>query len=545
MKKYVIGIDYGSLSARALLIDLSNGTEVAVSEFVYPHAVLQSDFFEGVELDKDSALQHPQDYLDALQFVFSDVLQKAEISGEAIVGIGIDFTSCTVLPVTKDGTPLCFLEEYKNEPHAYVKLWKHHSAQREADAILQIAKQQGETWLSVYGNKISSEGTFPKLLEILHKAPEIYEKTDRFLEAGDWLVWQLTGTEVHNSCMAGYKAYWDKKDGYPNNVFWGKVDPKFGNIIGTKIAENVRPTGTKAGELNAYGSELTGLPIGTAVTLPIIDAHAAVPSAGIVQPGKLMLILGTSACHIVLSNKETDVDGICGRVEDGIIPGYFAYEAGQSCMGDGYDWFIKNCIPEAYMAAARESGKNIFAFLSEKAAKKEIGEGGVIALDWWNGNRTPFNDGNLSGMLLGLTLQTKPEDIYRAMIESTAFGTKRIVELYEESGIAIDEVYAAGGISQKNPFLMQIYADVLGKAIRITESKQAGAKGSAVLAAVASGYFPTVEKAAAVIADKCVTIYSPNLENTKKYEPLYKAYKELSEYFGSGKSDIMRRLKAR
>jgi len=541
MTKYSIGVDYGTLSARALLIDLTDGSEVAVSEFKYPHAILESDFFKGITLLDTDAFQHPQDYLDALVISVKELLETSGVSPSDIVGIGFDFTSCTVLPVDEKGTPLCFYDKYKQNPQAYAKLWKHHSAQKEADEITTLAEKENVSWLSSYGNKVSSEWLFPKLFEVYHKAPDVYDDTFRYIEAGDWLVWMLTGREIRSSCMAGYKALWNKKTGYPENEFWAKYDKKFSDIIGTKISCNVLPTGTKAGMINAHGNLLTGLDEGTAVAVPVIDAHAALPAAGIVDGGKLMLIVGTSACHIVMSKDNKAVKGICGSVEDGIIPGFVAYEAGQSAVGDIFDWFIKNCVPETYVKEASDNNKSVFALMDEKASALEIGESGIIVLDWWNGNRTPYADFSLSGMILGLTLKTAPEEIYRGILESTAFGTKAIVDLYEENGIEINEVYAAGGISQKNSFLMRMYADVLGKEIQIAASTQAGAKGSAIFASVAGGYFETSKDAAQVISDKCEKVYYPNPENTEKYAQLYENYKELSEHFSN--NNLMKRLK--
>jgi len=542
MKKYSVGVDYGTLSARAVLVDLSNGRDVAVSEFVYPHAVIEGNFFDGKALEPDTALQHPDDYLQALSYVVKGVLEKSSVSATDVVGIGFDFTACTALPVDNEGIPLCFKDKYKNEPHAYAKLWKHHAAQKQADEITALAKKLDCKWLNTYGGKVSSEWLFPKLLEIYHKAPDVYADTARFTEAGDWLVWQITGKETHNSCMAGYKGLWDKNNGYPDNSFWAQIDPGFGDIIGTRISEKVIPTGTNAGSLNAFGAQITGLCEGTAVASPIIDAHAALPAAGIVDDGKLMIIVGTSSCHIVLSKNGKTVNGICGSVADGIVPGYVAYEAGQACVGDSFEWFIKNCVPEKYHILAREQGMGIFDLLNQKASKIPAGQSGIVALDWWNGNRTPYADSDLSGMIVGLNLSTKPENIYRGILESTAFGTKTIVELYENAGITIDEIYAAGGISQKNPFLMQMYADIIGKRITVSASTQAGAKGSAIFASVAGGYFDSVASAAQVLAEKCEKTYLPIAENTLQYQKQYAVYKELSEYFGE-KTKIMKNIR--
>ena len=329
MKKYSIGVDYGTLSARAALIDLSNGAEVCVCEYAYPHAILC-----GRDISNDTSaeslamqLQHPADYLEALEHTVKKVVSDSGISPKDVVGIGFDFTACTMLPITGDGTPLCFLEKYKNEPNAYVKLWKHHGAQAEADEITALAKKEGEEWLDIYGGKVSSEWLFPKIYETLHKAPEVFDDTYRFIEAGDWIVLMLTGEESHSSCMAGYKGLWNKENGYPKNSFWAKLDMRLSDIVGTKVSENVLPTGTKAGVLCRRGAELTGLLENTAVAVPIIDAHAALPAAGITTAGKLMVIIGTSSCHIVMSENAGNVPDICGSVKDGVIAGLCAHEA--------------------------------------------------------------------------------------------------------------------------------------------------------------------------------------------------------------------------
>lgn len=540
MKKYSVGIDYGTLSARAVLIELDSGREIAEREMKYPHAVITDGFFDGITLEKTVALQHPQDYLDALEYTVKGVIEDAGVDPGDIVGFGIDFTASTVMPVTEDGTPLCFLEKYKNEPQSYVKLWKHHGAQAEADEITDLAVKRGERWLDIYGGKVSSEWMFPKLLETKRKAPSVYDDTAYFLEAGDWIVWMITGKKTHSSCMAGYKGLWNSETGYPSNDFWSSFG--MDNVVGTKISENVIPAGSKAGHISEKGNALTGLALGTAVSSPLIDAHAAFPTAGIVDGGKMLMILGTSACHIIMDEKDCDVKGICGKVKDGIAEGYVAYEAGQSGSGDNYDWFVNNCVPSAYTEEADKRNISIHSLLTEKAAALNIGDGGLIALDWFNGCRTPYADYDLTGMILGLNLNTKPEEIYRAILESTVFGTKRIVELYEEGGVTVNELYASGGIARKNSFLMQMYADVLGKEIKVAKSTQAGAKGSAILASVAGGYFGTLKEAAAAISDGYDITYKPNFENTAKYLKLYNEYKTLSKYFAE-ENLVMKRIK--
>ena len=544
MAKYSIGIDYGSLSGRTVLVDLSTGEEVCTSVYEYPHGVMDRELPDGTPLPTDFALQHPRDYLDVLRITVPDVMQKAKIKAEDVVGVGIDFTACTMLPVLEDGTPLCFLDEYQNEPHAYVKLWKHHAAQKQADHINALADERKEPWIRRYGGKISSEWMFPKILQILEEKEAIFEKADRFMEAADWIVMMLTGKETHNSCTAGYKAIWHKRTGVPSKEYFKALHPKLENVIGTKVSDQIISIGSKAGEICKKAAELTGLCEGTAVAAANVDAHVAVPAVGIASAGKMLMIMGTSTCHILMGEQEREVPGMCGVVEDGVLPGFYGYEAGQSCVGDHFDWFVKNCVPQSYWKQAEEKKQNIHAFLREKAARQKPGESGLVALDWWNGNRSVLVDVDLTGLMLGFTLQIKPEEIYRALLEATAYGTRVIIDAFEENGVPVKELYAAGGIAEKDPLMMQIYADVTNREIKISGSPQAPALGSAVFGAVAGGYFETVKDAAAVMGKVKETVYLPIAENVKIYEMLYREYLLLHDYFGRGGNDAMKRLKA-
>ncbi|MBC7256941.1 MAG: ribulokinase, partial [Chloroflexi bacterium] len=386
------------------------------------------------------------------------LLKESGVSPEDIIGIGIDFTACTMLPTKADGTPLCFLPEYRNNPHAWVKLWKHHAAQPEANRINELARARGETWLERYGGKISSEWFFPKALQILNEAPEIYEAADRLIEAADWIVWQLTGVETRNACTAGYKAIWSKQEGFPSPDFFEALHPRMRNIVKEKMKEEILPLGARAGGLTPEMAAATGLRPGTAVAVANVDAHVSVPAATVTGPRRMVIIMGTSNCHMVVGEKPVIVPGMCGVVEDGILPGYAGFEAGQSCVGDHFAWFVENCAPAAYAQEAEARGLNLHQLLEEKASRLKPGESGLLALDWWNGNRSVLVDVDLTGLLIGATLGTKPEEIYRALIEATAFGTRVIVEAFEAHGVAVDEIVAAGGLPERNKLLMQIYA---------------------------------------------------------------------------------------
>ena len=547
MSKYTIGVDYGTLSGRAVLVEVGTGKELASAVYEYPHGVMDKQLPDGTKLGQDWALEHPQDYLDVLRYAVPAVLKESKIDAADVIGVGTDFTACTILPVKADGTPLCFLPEYEHTSHAYVKLWKHHAAQDKANRLNEIARQRGEKWLHNYGGKISSEWAIPKIWQVLDEAPEVYAATDRFIEAADWIIWQLTGKETRNSCTAGYKEIWNKATGYPKKDFFKALDPRLENIVEDKLGTVISPLGDKAGVITEKAAALTGLKPGTAVAVGNVDAHVCVPAVGIDGPAKMLAIMGTSTCHIMMGTEEHQVPGMCGVVADGVMPGFFGYEAGQSCVGDHFAWFIDNCLPASYYEAAKQEGKNIHQYLREKAEKQRPGESGLLALDWWNGNRSVLVDVDLTGMMLGMTLQTKPEEMYRALIEATVYGTRMIIENYRENGVPVEEFFASGGISQKDPMTMQIYADVINMPVKIAGSLQGPAVGSAIFGAVAAGKeaggYDSVFDAAREMGSVKDTVYYPIEENVRIYDKLFSEYRVLHDYFGRGTNDVMKRLK--
>ena len=538
MKTYTIGIDFGTLSGRCVLVDCSNGQEVAEAVCQYPHGVMDDCLPSGKKLPPLYALQHPEDYLQVLRETVPSVLKKAGISPDQVAGVGVDFTACTILPVNKEGTPLCMLAQYADEPHAYVKLWKHHAAHAEADELNELAECRDEAWLKAYGGRVSSEWALPKILQILREAPKLYNETARFMEAADYLVSKLVGKEIHSLPFAGYKGLYHN-NAYPSNDFMTALDQGLDGVVGTKLSEKIVDFSAPAGTLCQEGADLTGLPVGTVVAAPQIDAHAAMPALQITDAGELMLIMGTSSCQIVNAGESKDVSGICGYVPDGVIPGLVSYEAGQSAVGDIFDWFVKNCVPAAYAQEADARNINLHTLLTEKAERLAIGETGLVALDWFNGNRSVLDDARLSGVILGLTLATKPEHIYRALLESTAYGTKMILDTL---AFPVHTIKVAGGIANKNALMMQIYADVLGIEIGVCQSTQAGALGSAIYGAVAAGVYPDFASAAKAMGAPVAKIYTPNPENQKAYEKLYAEYVTLHDYFGRGGNDVMHRL---
>ncbi|MBN1965013.1 MAG: ribulokinase [Anaerolineae bacterium] len=539
---YTIGIDFGTLSGRAVLIDARNGEEIAAAVLDYKHGVMDDHLPSGRKLPPEWALQHPQDYLDVLTTTVPAVLRQSGIDPAEVVGVGIDFTASSPLPVKADGTPLCFLSEYANEPHAYVKLWKHHASQPQADRINAVARQRGEAWLQRYGGKYSSEWFFSKLLQVLDEAPAIYDAIDIYIEAADWVIWQMTGVMTRNTCTAGYKML--VQDGhYPSPDYFGALHPGFRNVIADKVPGDLSPLAGKAGELTPDMATRMGLKPGTAIAVANVDAHVTAPAVKATTPGVMVMIMGTSTCHIMSDDMLQEVDGMCGVVDGGIIDGLYGYEAGQSGVGDIFAWFVDHAVPAEYYAAAQQAGLDIHAFLEREASRQKPGEHGLVALDWWNGNRSTLVDTELSGLLLGMTLATRAPDIYRALIESTAFGTREIIEAFEARGIAVKELVAAGGLPEKNALLRQIYADVTGRAFKLAGSAQSPALGSAMHAAVAAGVYSDITAAADKMGKLKDEVVAPIPANQRVYDQLYAEYKALYDTFGRGANDVMKRLK--
>ncbi len=549
MAKYAIGVDYGTESGRAVLVNVATGQEKATAVHKYKDGVIDRTLpGTNVKLGHDFALQNPADYLAVLKHTIPAVLKAGHVKPQDVIGVGTDFTACTMLPIDDKGTPLCMLPKWRKNPHAWVKLWKHHAAQYEADKLNRIAGERNEPWLPLYGGKISSEWMIPKIMQIHDEAPDVYAAAARFLEAADWIVLQLTGQERRNSCTAGYKAIWHKRNGYPSKDFFKALAPGMENLIEEKMSTEIYPLGGKAGEITKAAAKLTGLREGTAVSIGNVDAHVAVPAAGIAEPGKMLMIMGTSICHMVLGTKEEVVPGMCGVVEDGILPGFQGYEAGQSCVGDHFAWFTKNCVPEAYEVEARKRKISIHDLLVEKASRLDVGESGLLALDWWNGNRSILVDVDLTGMMMGMTLLTRPEEMYRALIEATAYGTYIIVDNFDKHGVPVNELYACGGLPERNEFLMQIYADVTGRPIKVARSAQTPALGSAMFGAVAAGAarggYDTIFDAVPKMGGIKKKIFTPRQREHDLYAKLFAEYVKLHDHFGRGANDVMKRLKA-
>jgi L-ribulokinase len=539
--RYVVGADFGTLSGRALVVRVSDGEELGTAVHEYPHAVMDRELAEtGERLPSAWALQDPGDYLEVLQHAIPDAVQDAGIDPSQVVGVGIDFTSCTILPTTRDGTPLCRLDEFRDRPHAYVKLWKHHAAQPQADRVTQVAADREESWLARYGGRISSEWAVAKALQVLDEDPELYERMDRWVEAADWLVWQLCGEEVRSVCTAGYKALY-QDDRYPSREYFAALDDRFADFAADKLAASPAQLGTRAGSLTSQAAEWTGLPEGIAVAVGNVDAHVTAPAAKAIGPGDMLLVMGTSTCQVMVAEEPAEIAGMCGVVCGGLVAGRWGYEAGQSGVGDIFAWFVENAVPPDYHEQAQRAGVSIHQHLTSLFAKQAVGEHGLVALDWWSGNRSILVDHELTGVFVGLTLSSRPEEMYRALIEATAFGARRIVEAFDEAGIAVERLVAAGGLLENNA-LMQIYADVLNRPLDVLGSSQGAALGAAIHAAVAAGCYDDVEAGAGAMGRRQEGVHEPDAQRARGYDRLYGVYTRLHDWFGRENRGLMRDL---
>lgn len=548
-RRVVLGLDFGTLSCRALVVDADSSEELSSVAAPYRHGSMEEHLPGSKDrLPPEFALQHPSDYLEVMRLTIPRALKQAGVRGDQILGIGTDFTCCTLLPVRADGTPLCTLPQWRKEPHAYVKLWKHHAAQPEADRINEVGLQRGERFIKAYGGRYSSEWFFSKLLETVRRAPKVYAAAERFIEAGDWIVWQLCGQERRGLSAAGFKAMWVYPDGkggwtYPSRDFFKALHPSLENVVQDKLSESLLPPGAQAGGLTSAMAAHLGLRAGIPVAVGNIDAHVAVPACGVTNPGEMVMIMGTSTCHLLVGDQAQEVEGMCGVVQDGVIAGSWGYEAGQAGVGDLFAWYMQHGLPAQVAKDARSAGLDTYAYLEKLASDLVPGESGLLALDWWNGCRSVLMDSSLSGLLLGATLGTRPHEIYRALIEATAFGTRRIIEAFTSQGVGIHRLVGCGGLARKNPLLMQIYSDVTGRPIQVAASEETCALGAAMHGAVAAGLHRDLRTAAKAMARIQKQAYRPQKKHQAVYNSLYAEYVRLHDLFGRDASSPMKTLR--
>jgi L-ribulokinase len=528
---YAIGVDFGTESARSLLLELESGAELAVEVVRYPHGVIDRTLPEtGERLPADWALQDPDDWVHALQAGVSTVVR--EIPADHVAGIGVDFTSCTVLPVSAAGDPLCKLEGFRARKHAWPKLWKHHAAQPVADRLNEVALERGEDFIERYGGRISSEWYFPKLIELWLEDREVYDAAHGFIEATDWIVWHMTGVERRQMTTAGYKALWSPEAGLPSADYFQAAYPGFERPA-EKLGDSFLPLGARAGTLGPELAARLGLPESTPVAVGNVDSFASMPGAGVSDPGTFVTVVGTSICDMVVHPQEIRLPGITGVVRDGILPGLYGYEAGQVAVGDMLAWFVRRLAPPG---SSHED-------LERQAASLRPGETGLVALDWWNGNRTILADADLTGVICGLTLHTTPDHIYRALLESIAFGNRRIVENFVEHGLELERIVACGGIATASPLLMQLFADISGLPVQVPDSSEVPARGAALFGAVAAGAFDDISAAVASAPPGTARTYSPDAEAKRAYDRVYAIYHGLHDLLGRSHVELLHGLK--
>ena len=530
---YAIGVDFGTESGRAALVDLASGEVLATSVVRYPSAVIDRTLpSTGERLPDDWALQDPDDWVTVIEQAVPEAINKAGVAPDAVVGLGVDFTSCTVLPVTSEGVPLCTLEDWRNRRHAWPKLWKHHAAQPIADRLNDVALERGESFLERYGGRISSEWYFPKLIQVWLEDREVYDACNGFIEATDWIVWWLTGSECRQTATAGFKAMWSPEEGLPPTAYFEAAYPGF-DRPGEKLGDTFVPLGARAGTLRPEVAQKVGLPESVAVAVGNVDAWVSVPGVGVEDPGTFVIVIGTSICDMIVHPEETRLPGITGVVKDGILPGLYGYEAGQAAVGDMLAWFVEKL--------ARDPGS--YEQLETAAAQLGPGETGLIALDWWNGNRTILADADLTGAIFGLTLHTTREEIYRALLESIAFGSRRIMDNFEEYGLMLSEVVACGGIAERSPLMMQLLADTSGRRVHVPEVQEIPARGAALFGAVAAGVYDDIGAAVSATRPERVRTYEPDLDAKKTYDRVYEIYRTLYDTLGRSEVRLLHELK--
>jgi L-ribulokinase len=532
--RYTIGLDYGTNSVRALIVDTANGRETGTAVWNYEHGTA------GVILSRDPNLarQHPADYIEGAEVTIKKALTDAKknlrgFKPEQIVGVGVDTTGSTPLPVDGNGQPLAFHKKFGKNPAALAWLWKDHTGVTEAAEITELARKIRPQYLAKCGGVYSSEWFWSKLLHCLRTAPEVFANARSWVELADYVPAALTGTEAPDRltvgiCAAGHKAMFNESwGGYPDAEFLSRLDPKLGGLR-QRLCHRVRAVDSAVGGLTAAWAKKTGLMVGIPVAVGAFDAHLGAIGCG-VAPGALVKIIGTSTCDIaVWPNTENlaDIPGLCGIVNGSVLPGFYGLEAGQSAVGDIFNWWVHYVQPGGKKPLSH-------ADLDRAAAKLKAGESGLLALDWNNGNRTILVDQRLTGLLIGQTLYTSPVEIYRALVEATAFGALAIINRFEEYGVKIDQVINCGGIAEKSPLTMQIYADVTGRPMKVSRSAQTCALGAAIAGAVVAGThknFTSAEKAMTGLKSK---IYQPNSRAHLVYRELYALYKTLHDAFGT------------
>lgn len=546
---YALGFDFGTLSCRCVLIDLKNGKLKGSSESRYKSGVIEEALDDGnILLPFNWALQDPNDWIESMSEVCHKILQESKVKPEQILSIGTDFTNCTVVPCKANGTVLCQIDEYRKRPHAWPKLWKHHGAQQYAEEI-QVAAKNNTTWLKKYfGNAVSSEWLFPKALQVLREDPDIYRETEIFIEAVDYIVLFLTGRVTRNTGLLGLNSFWSEEFGFPSDAFLKQLDPRMEHFVQEKMWGDMLEVGDCAGHLTKEAAAILGLTTETIVASGHGDSEVTACGVGASSSGSMILVMGTSTCHQMLSDQFLSFEGLCSVAKGGMIPGLYSYESGQPATGDTFAWLERLCQGGRYEEEAKKANRSLLAYLGELAEKIEPGASGLLALDWLAGNRCLLFDDRLSGAIIGLSLETKIEEIYRALVEGNIFGSKKIIDNYEANGLHIKQVFAVGGIAERAPWIIQMCADVIGKPVYVPTFEYVSARGAAICSAVALGKidskhgFLNFEDACIALIPKERREFVPDRKRMEEYEEIYQLYSCFHDTMAKP-NFIMKRLK--
>ena len=532
---YSIGIDYGTASGRVILVDTTDGKIISSYEETYPHGTIAEEL-GGETLPHNYFLQHAGDYHNVLENGVKHVLEESQINKDEVIGIGVDFTSCTIVFLDENFKPLHMNEDLKNHPHAYVKLWKHHGAQDEATQMVEANEKANQNWLDYYGHSVNSEWMIPKILEVKHKAPELLERAHYIMEAGDYMTSLLVNQNIRSNCGIGFKGFYDEVNGF-NYDFFETVDSELPQIVKDKCEAPVIQIGDSAGSLSEYYQNLWGLSSNVQISPYMIDAHSGVLGAGAIEKGEFTPVIGTSTCHLMLDPKQEPIPSITGSVKDAIIPGLYAYEAGQAAVGDLFS-YSERMAPHEIVEAAKNKDMDVLQYLETLAEQIPVEEQHVVVLDWHNGNRSILSDSHLTGSVFGLTLQTPFEMVHRAYLESTAFGTKMIMKQFEDNDIPVHTVYASGGIPKKSKLLVDIYSNVLNKKVVVLESSNATALEAAMLGANVGGAYETLRDTVQHMKQPVYYEKQPDPVKVKHYEKLFNKYRQLHDLLGREHAEL-------
>lgn len=535
MGRILIGVDFGSSEARVSAVDIKTGQMIGIATCPYQSGVMDKILPNAKLLPPNFALNDPSDWMNAMSCATRKLVMDTGIPQSEIISLGISFTSCCCLPVDDGGMPLCQKPDFAENVHAWPKHWRHIASLPQAKRLTEIATDRGEPFLEYCGGRIGPEWLWPKLLETIEQSPELVPHIAYYLEIGDWIAWQLTGNQARNQCSAGYKACWVEGDGYPSNDFFAHASVDLARIAEKQRDVPVVQPGKLAGRLLPELAEQISLPAGLPVAIPVIDAQVGVLGSGVYSPEVMVMVMGSSTIHLVMSKLERMFVGFAGMVKDGILDGYWGYEAGQPATGDLLDWFRNTLAPIQLFERAREDDVDEMVVMDRWLHEEPTGSGGMVALDWWNGNRSVLSNTTLKGMISGFTLGTTAPQILKGLVEATGFGTRKIIDTFRANDIHIDRIVATGSIPYHYPGMLQIYSDICNTPITVPDVQYSVARGAAILGGFAVGVenlgFTTRKDYFEAMKPQNYDSFAPNPEDVSKYDMIFKTWSKFHDWF--------------